>query len=99
MASNAVFSVQHRAAVFIQADGLMPAVGAGDFAAPAADAALPQEFGEHHGVPFQRVGGGAEGIQAHADQLADMMIYLASPRASTLSGQAISIDSDVQGLV
>lgn len=33
------------------------------------------------------------------DQLADMMVYLASPRASTLSGQAISIDSDVQGLV
>ena len=32
-------------------------------------------------------------------QLADMMLYLASPRASTLSGQAISIDSDVQGLV
>lgn len=32
-------------------------------------------------------------------QLADMMVYLASPRASTLSGQAISIDSDVQGLV
>jgi NAD(P)-dependent dehydrogenase (short-subunit alcohol dehydrogenase family) len=33
------------------------------------------------------------------DQLASMMVYLASPRASTLSGQAISIDSDVQGLV
>ncbi|MGE0768617.1 MAG: SDR family oxidoreductase [Hyphomicrobiaceae bacterium] len=33
------------------------------------------------------------------DQLADMMVYLASPRAATLSGQAISIDSDVQGLV
>jgi NAD(P)-dependent dehydrogenase (short-subunit alcohol dehydrogenase family) len=33
------------------------------------------------------------------DQLADMMVYLASPRASTFSGQAISIDSDVQGLV
>jgi len=33
------------------------------------------------------------------DQLADMMVYMASPRASTLSGQAISIDSDVQGLV
>ena len=32
-------------------------------------------------------------------QLADMMVYLASPRAGTLSGQAISIDSDVQGLV
>jgi NAD(P)-dependent dehydrogenase (short-subunit alcohol dehydrogenase family) len=32
-------------------------------------------------------------------QLADMMVYLASPRASTLSGQAISVDSDVQGLV
>jgi NAD(P)-dependent dehydrogenase (short-subunit alcohol dehydrogenase family) len=33
------------------------------------------------------------------DQLAAMMVYLASPHASTLSGQAISIDSDVQGLV
>ncbi|MFV0297172.1 MAG: SDR family oxidoreductase, partial [Hyphomicrobiaceae bacterium] len=32
-------------------------------------------------------------------QLADMMVYLASRRASTLSGQAISIDSDVQGLI
>jgi NAD(P)-dependent dehydrogenase (short-subunit alcohol dehydrogenase family) len=32
-------------------------------------------------------------------QLADMMVFLASPRAGTLSGQAISIDSDVQGLV
>lgn len=33
------------------------------------------------------------------ENLADMMVYLASPRARTLSGQAISIDSDVQGLV
>ncbi|MBS0241018.1 MAG: SDR family oxidoreductase [Proteobacteria bacterium] len=32
-------------------------------------------------------------------QLADMMVYLSSPRASTFSGQAVSIDSDVQGLV
>lgn len=33
------------------------------------------------------------------DQLADMMVYLASPRARTISGQAISIDSDLQALV
>jgi NAD(P)-dependent dehydrogenase (short-subunit alcohol dehydrogenase family) len=33
------------------------------------------------------------------DQLADMMVYLASNRARTISGQAISIDSDLQALV
>ncbi len=33
------------------------------------------------------------------DQLADMMVYLASPRGRTISGQAISIDSDLQALV
>lgn len=31
--------------------------------------------------------------------LADMMAYLASPRARTISGQAISIDGDLQALV
>jgi NAD(P)-dependent dehydrogenase (short-subunit alcohol dehydrogenase family) len=33
------------------------------------------------------------------DQLADMMVFLASSRGRTISGQAISIDSDIQGLV
>ena len=33
------------------------------------------------------------------EQLADIMVFLASPRARTLSGQAISIDSDQQALV
>jgi NAD(P)-dependent dehydrogenase (short-subunit alcohol dehydrogenase family) len=32
------------------------------------------------------------------EQLADMALFLASPRARTLSGQAISIDGDIQGL-
>jgi len=33
------------------------------------------------------------------EQLADMMVLLASPRGRTISGQAISIDSDQQALV
>ncbi len=33
------------------------------------------------------------------EQIADMILYLASPRAGTVSGQAISIDSDLQALV
>jgi NAD(P)-dependent dehydrogenase (short-subunit alcohol dehydrogenase family) len=33
------------------------------------------------------------------EQLADMMVFLASPRGRTISGQAISIDSDQQALV
>jgi NAD(P)-dependent dehydrogenase (short-subunit alcohol dehydrogenase family) len=33
------------------------------------------------------------------EQLADMMVFLASPRARTISGQAISVDADPQGLV
>jgi NAD(P)-dependent dehydrogenase (short-subunit alcohol dehydrogenase family) len=33
------------------------------------------------------------------EQLADMMLLLASPRGRTISGQAISIDSDMQALV
>jgi NAD(P)-dependent dehydrogenase (short-subunit alcohol dehydrogenase family) len=32
-------------------------------------------------------------------QLADMMVFLASPRARTISGQAISVDGDLQSLV
>jgi NAD(P)-dependent dehydrogenase (short-subunit alcohol dehydrogenase family) len=32
-------------------------------------------------------------------QLADMMVFLASPHARTMSGQAISIDGDMQALV
>jgi NAD(P)-dependent dehydrogenase (short-subunit alcohol dehydrogenase family) len=32
-------------------------------------------------------------------QLADMMLFLASPRARTVSGQAISIDGDLQALI
>ena len=32
-------------------------------------------------------------------QLADMMVFLASPHARTISGQAISIDGDMQSLV
>jgi NAD(P)-dependent dehydrogenase (short-subunit alcohol dehydrogenase family) len=32
-------------------------------------------------------------------QLADMMVFLASPNARTISGQAISIDGDMQSLV
>jgi hypothetical protein len=31
-------------------------------------------------------------------QLADMMVFLASPRGRTVSGQAISICGDVQSL-
>jgi NAD(P)-dependent dehydrogenase (short-subunit alcohol dehydrogenase family) len=31
-------------------------------------------------------------------QLADLAVYLASPRASTISGQAHSVDGDMQGL-
>jgi hypothetical protein len=31
-------------------------------------------------------------------QLADMMVFLASPRGRTISGQAISICGDVQSL-
>lgn len=33
------------------------------------------------------------------DQLADMMAFLASPRGRTISGQAISIDSDLRALI
>lgn len=33
------------------------------------------------------------------EQLADMMVFLASPRGRTISGQAVSIDSDQQALV
>ncbi|MCR9255767.1 MAG: SDR family oxidoreductase [Alphaproteobacteria bacterium] len=33
------------------------------------------------------------------EQLADMMLFLASTRGRTLSGQAISIDSDLQALI
>ncbi|MEL6296942.1 MAG: SDR family oxidoreductase [Pseudomonadota bacterium] len=32
-------------------------------------------------------------------ELADMIVYLASPKASTISGQAISVDGDTQSLV
>ena len=32
-------------------------------------------------------------------QLADMMVLLASPRSRTTSGQAIAIDGDMQALV
>lgn len=33
------------------------------------------------------------------EQLADMMVFLASPLARTISGQAISIDGDLQALI
>jgi NAD(P)-dependent dehydrogenase (short-subunit alcohol dehydrogenase family) len=33
------------------------------------------------------------------EQLADMMLFLASPRGRTISGQAVSIDADLQSLV
>ena len=33
------------------------------------------------------------------EQLADMMLLIASPRGRTISGQAISVDSDLQALV
>jgi NAD(P)-dependent dehydrogenase (short-subunit alcohol dehydrogenase family) len=33
------------------------------------------------------------------EQLADLMVFLASPRARTISGQALAVDSDLQGLV
>ena len=33
------------------------------------------------------------------EQLADMILYLASPRARTISGQAIAMDGDTQSLV
>lgn len=33
------------------------------------------------------------------EQLADMMLFLASPRGRTISGQAISVDADLQALV
>lgn len=32
-------------------------------------------------------------------QLADMIVFLASPLARTVSGQAISVDADLQSLV
>ena len=31
-------------------------------------------------------------------QLADLAVYLASPRASTISGQAFAVDGDMQSL-
>jgi NAD(P)-dependent dehydrogenase (short-subunit alcohol dehydrogenase family) len=33
------------------------------------------------------------------EQLADMIVFLASPRARTISGQAIAVDGDLQSLV
>ncbi len=33
------------------------------------------------------------------EQIADMIVFLASPRGRTVSGQAISVDSDLQALV
>ncbi|MEL7304064.1 MAG: SDR family oxidoreductase [Pseudomonadota bacterium] len=33
------------------------------------------------------------------EEIADMIVYLASRRASTISGQAISVDGDTQSLV
>jgi NAD(P)-dependent dehydrogenase (short-subunit alcohol dehydrogenase family) len=33
------------------------------------------------------------------EQLADMILFLASTRGRTVSGQAISVDGDVQALV
>ena len=55
------------------------------------------------GVPMQAV---QEEALSHASlkemiapqQLADMMVFLASPRGHTISGQAISICGDVQSL-
>ena len=32
-------------------------------------------------------------------QLADMIVFLASPLARTVSGQAVSVDGDLQSLV
>ena len=34
-----------------------------------------------------------------AQELADMMLFLASPRGRTISGQALAVDADLQGLV
>ena len=34
-----------------------------------------------------------------AQELADMMLFLASPRGKTISGQALAVDADLQGLV
>jgi enoyl-[acyl-carrier-protein] reductase (NADH) len=33
------------------------------------------------------------------EQLADMIVFLASPHGRTISGQAVSIDGDLQALV
>ena len=43
--------------------------------------------------------GCAPAFGGEPDQLADMMLLLASPRGRTISGQALSIDSDLQALV
>lgn len=34
-----------------------------------------------------------------AQELADLMLFLASPRGRTISGQALAVDSDLQGIV
>ena len=59
--------------------------------------------GQVHGVSMQAI---QEEALSHASikemiapqQLADMMVFLASPRGRTIAGQAISICGDVQSL-
>ena len=66
MAAHAFFAVEPGPPVFVQTDGLMAPVGAGDDTAAAADTFLPMELWEDHRVPFQHVRGVADGIEGQA---------------------------------
>ena len=70
MAAYALAAVQAGAPVLVQADGLMPAVGAGNLAPSTANAGASVKFRIYDRIPLQRVRRIAEILQSLADKLA-----------------------------
>ena len=69
MAAHALIAVQNGLALFIEAQGLMAPVGAGNHTASAAQAIFPVKFRKYDAVPFQHLGAAADTVQSLAHQL------------------------------
>ena len=64
VAAHTFLAVKNRSTLFVQSDGLMTAIGAGYSAAATAKAGSIIKFGEKNGIPFQYIGGIADGVES-----------------------------------
>lgn len=83
----------------VRCNAILPGIVAGDRIRRVIDAKAASLGRSYEEVETEWLAMASIAEMVTPEQLADMILFLASPRGRTISGQAISIDSDLQALV